>query len=260
MSALTIIQLILTAIVEIGLGLTAIGISYFIPKINRKSFLYLSLKMGALVVIFSIIGDLITSIGLTSNLFYDFFYATANGQPNGAHISSYLCIGILFIVTYWKTKDVFLSGLMSALLVALHEFIWILFYYATWYKYLVFPEMLTNFLKDFPIFISMLILIIIAFFKYKPNPFNAWNFYWIITWFIFYMFCWTIIPNLINPSYYGFLPIRTANLPSSFSTVTFTQFNETKYFNDFLTNGLEVFSWIFLFIMMSIMVCKKKIH
>lgn len=269
-TALTIYQLLLTALVELGLGFCAIGIALYIPKI--KGFRRTVFWAIGLVITLSIGLDLITSSGwqLSKGIIWNFIYATANNQPNGAHITSYLSVIFIALFVWIKTKDIFLGGLFGAFLVAVHEGIWIVFYYSAYGRYLVFPEMDTNFLKDFPIFTGMLILFVVAFYLYRSqlwhnhnantfNPYSLKDFKYVYLFFVIYMLAWFFIPHLIDPSYYGYLPIRTANLPSEFTAITSTQFNETKYFYDPVTNLIEVFSWLALCAGMCIVVWIKKL-
>ncbi|MDG6998462.1 MAG: hypothetical protein JRN15_05030 [Nitrososphaerota archaeon] len=314
MSALSLYQLLLTGVVELGLGFTAwIGIAKIVPYVRgkkeseaRETMEYTStfwttrnpliwivqphhfsfakphevtitrkepmrmnwyIRWGALqalawIVTLGILADLLTSKGWELPFFqhfeYNMFYAVANNAPNGAHITSYLTIVMLTVFVAAKTKDIFLGGLSGALLVALHELIWIGFYYTAWGQY-VNAGMITNILKDFPIFTGMLVLFLIGFAKYPYQKWKLSEFKIPLMIYTAYLVAWFFLPHLINPSYYQFLPIRTANLPSSLTSATVTQWNETKYFNDFLTNAIEVFGWYILFVSMMIVFARKKI-
>jgi hypothetical protein len=256
MSALTLHQLLLTAFFEIGLGSLALFIAFVIPNKKKSFFPYKCLEACALVVVFTLAGDLLTSVGLTSNLRYDFLYATANGAPNGAHVSSYLCVAFLVLFCYVKTKDIFFGLLSGALLVAFHELIWLLFYYSSYFEYLEFPKMVTNFVKDFPIFTTMLFMFVIAFKVYGKMKLSSFSLFPVGAFFL-YCALWYFVP-VFYLHYSHFLPIRTANLPSP-TPVTSTIYNETVWFWDPLTNLFEVFSWILVTLLMVYVIIKERV-
>jgi hypothetical protein len=309
MSALTISQLFLTAVVEIGLGLSALFIAFVLPRIKRqadhKLIFYRTYKTSRNPLIwvvwpyrfslkepheekkkldkpmymktwvfyyFGCVGFgimntviltfiLLTSIGWRlpwlSNWFYNMFYATANGAFNGAHITSYLCVAFTACFVAALKKDIFLGGLAGGLIVSFHELVWLVFYYSAWGQYVVLPGMATNVLKDAIEFVPMLLMITFAFFKY-PSNYKFSDFKIPLMLFTAYMIAWLFWPHLIDPSYYGYLPIRTANLPSAYTTVTTTIYNETKYYSDFATNAIEVFSWFILAALMNAVFVLKR--
>lgn len=298
MSSLTIFQLLLTGIVELGLGFIAyIGFCKIVPWMRRKADLRYSywrttiassnilywvfapfkyspsnaglplmvkiekpekMKLwvlwaflqGAVFLLAELLPTfiLITSVGwklpFLQNLYYNLLFATANGAPNGAHITSYLCVMATMLFIAWKTRDVFLGILGGAFLVGLHEGIWIVFYYLGYWQFIN-ASMITNVVKDWPIFTGMIVLFIYSFEKY---PFNHWHlkdFKIPIVLFAVYVALWFFIPHLFF-GYSNWLPIRTANLPNS--AITTTQYNKTPWFWDPYVNALEVFSWFFLYI------------
>jgi hypothetical protein len=310
MSALTISQLLLTALIEGGLGLTAwIGFCKIYPYIRRKAtvdfifdrtfttisnpliwivqpwrysriagiqktvqntkpmywkywILDLFISKGFILALAELIPTyyLLTSVGwklpFLSHLNYNMIYATTNGAPNGAHITSYLSVMVIMLFVSWKTKDTILGVLSGCLLVGVHEGFWMLFYYSAYGQY-VNASMITNLLKDFPIFTSMIVFFVYAFTKY---PFNYWKikeFKIPILIYLAYLILWFFVPHMIN-SYYGFLPIRTANLPNS--VITTTQWNETKYFWNPYVNTIEVISWLMLCAGLMVVFARKKIE
>ena len=230
------------------------------PMYIKTNIFYLFLQGGVLLLaqlLPTVI--LLTSVGwklpFLQNLYYNLVFATANGAPDGAHITSYLCVMIITLFVTWETRDVFLGVLSGALLVGLHEGIWILFYYAAYFPYIT-PSMTTNIIKDWPIFTGMIVLFVYAFTKY---PFNHWKlsqFKIPISIYIAYVALWYYVPKLVF-GYANWLPIRTANLPGS--VITFTQFNETIYFWNPYVNGIEIFSWLILFAGLLIIIARTKI-
>src|SRR5712692_2592365 len=75
----------------------------------------------AFLVLFIVSGDLLTSVGLVNplsinGLWYDILFARSNGQPNGAHIVSYLSVLVLAWIVAVKYREgvvpeLFLGGL-----------------------------------------------------------------------------------------------------------------------------------------------------
>ncbi len=307
MTVLSLYDLLLTALVEVGLGLVAwIGFCKIIPWIrkyaderityekffvtsnsllvwllmpwrysktpfvekhcmiskpaNMKINIFWMFLQGGVLTLALLIPTvtLITSVGwklpFQDHLYYNLLFATANGQPNGAHITSYLCVMALMLFVAGKTKDVFLGVLSGALLVGLHEGIWLVFYYLGYWQFTRW-FMLTNILKDIPIFSIMIILFVYAFSVY---PFNHWHlrdFKVPIILFTIYVALWFFVPHL----FFGFsnwLPIRTANLPGSM--ITSTIYNETPWFWNPWVNGIEVFSWFSLFSSLMVVFARKK--
>lgn len=187
---------------------------------------------------------LLTSVGWTlpflPNLGYNLLYATANGAPNGAHVTSYLFVMALAIGVSLKTRDPFLGVLSAAFLVSLHEGIWLPLYYLAYGRFVVLPAMLTNVLKDFPIFSGMLVLFMLGFAKYPLNRWRLSDFKWAALVLAGYGALWFAVPHL----FFGFsnwLPIRTDNLPGS--PITTTQWNETPWYWDPWVNATEVVGW-----------------
>lgn len=192
------------------------------------------------------------------HLYYNLLLATANAGLGGAHITSYLCVMALALFVLYKTRDVFLGILSAGLLVGLHEAIWMIPYYAAYAQYLTI-QMWPNVAKDAFASMPMYLLFIYGFRKY---PFNRWKlgqFKIPIILFSIYMVLWFALPHLID-SYYGWLPIRTANIPSSLSTVTSGPYNITKYFNNAYVNALEVGSWFLLFAGLLFVFARTKIN
>jgi hypothetical protein len=189
---------------------------------------------------------LLTSVGwklpFQNHLYYNLIFATANGAPNGAHITSYLAVMVITLFVSIKTRDVFLGVLSGALLVGVHEGFWILFYYAGYWQFVTL-SMWTNILKDWPIFSGMIVLFVFAFTQYSSNRWKLSQFKIPILLYIGYLALWFVIPHLVF-HYSNWLPIRTANLPDS--AITVTQYNETPWFYNPYVSLIEIFSWLML--------------
>ena len=199
--------------------------------------------------------ELLTSVGwrlpFFLNLSYNILFATANGQPNGAHITSYLCVMFLMLFATYKTRDVFLGILSGALLVGLHELIWVSFFYESYFVYLRW-FMLPNVLKDFLAFIPMCFLFIIAFAQYPLNRWRLKDFSIPIILYATYVFLWAVVPSFFGM---GYLPARTLNLPGS--PITFGSADATKYFMSPIVSGIEIFSWFLLSFLIGAIIGKK---
>jgi hypothetical protein len=207
---------------------------------------------------------ILTSVGwklpFTQHLYYNLIFATANNQPNGAHITSYLAVMFLVLFSAWKSKDVIFGVLAGSFLVAFHEGFWMIFYltgYAQYFSML----MITNILKDMLAFIPMIILFAISYWKYPFRLGQMKSFKYIALIYLTYLVAWFFIPHLIDPFTYGFLPIRTANIPYNVSHgVTFTIYNETKYFWNPIVSGIEEISWIICALGIGIVIAREKIR
>ena len=131
----------------------------------------------AFLTLFIVNGDLLTSVGLVNpftinGFWYDLLFARSNGQPNGAHIVSYLSVLILAWIVAIKYRDgpipeLFLGGLTGALLFAIHEGLYTAFYYFWYWQYLDW-DLTTNVLKD----ISSFSMVVLFFFAFKKYPFQ----------------------------------------------------------------------------------------
>lgn len=216
---------------------------------------FVFLEVIAFVV--GMVGTLLTlllSVGLVNPLsaqgfVYDIIYARANGQPNGAHIPSYVVlVAFAFVVAYkaqWRPfkrlEDVMgdpFQGIAAAgFLGAVHEIIWVAFYYATYWQYLswtILPEVL----RDVS-FVGLLLLLLATFWKYPRRKFPLTIFRWPIAIYTTYLVAWCFIPAVFG---YHLLPITTINNPS-FGTGLWQQ---TPWWGDPWVNTLEVGSWVLL--------------
>lgn len=212
----------------------------------------------AYFVAFGVLGSLLTSTALKlpdswDNLVYDFLWARANGQPNGAHIFSYLGIPIILLFVAWKFHDVWLGFFTAGLLVSIHEVIWTALYYTSYYPYLNMNSAI-NLFKDFASFYPMLFLFIGAFIKYRPKTISIKTFRIPIIVYSAFLAIWYTTPKLFL-GYQYFLPVTCVNLwnPDLAKTV----YQVTIYWNDPLTAFFEVTSWVLLAVLMIGWILKK---
>jgi len=236
-----------------------------IRKLPVNPIWFLMYYMGALglafLTLFIVTFDLVTSVGWISpfslnGLEYDLIFARANGQPNGAHIVSYLGVVAIAWIVAVKYRDgpfpeLFLGGLTGAFLVAIHEGIYIPFYYIQYAQYLDW-SLLTNVLKDISMFSEMVLFI----FAFKNYPFQKMNLkMFTLPAFFFAAYCvdWFFVPILFG---YSPFPITIINNFKYGKTV----YMETAYWADPAVNAIEVVSWVFAFLLMAIAIMggKKK--
>ena len=234
-----------------------------IRKLPTNPVWFLLYYMGAMglafLTLFIVTFDLATSVGWISpfsinGLEYDLLFARANGQPNGAHIISYLGVVAIAWIVAIKYRDgpfpeLFLGGLAGAFLVAVHEGIWIVFYYAYYWQFLDL-DLLTNVLKDVS-FSSMIILFVLAFKNYPFQKMNLTIFKRPAMLFTAYCMGWFFLPIAFG---YNPFPITTVNNFKYGHTV----YNETIYWADPAVNALEVTSWIFAFVLIAITILRSK--
>jgi hypothetical protein len=218
--------------------------------------LWVFIKVVVFVV--GMIGTLLTlllSVGLEAPtslqaIVFDIIYARANGQPNGAHIPSYLILVVFgFVVCYkfqwrpFKTMESLMGdpfqGIAAAgFLGAMHEILWIGFYYAGYYQYLSwtdFPEVM----RDVS-FVGLLLLLLATFWKYPKRKFPLRIFKWPVVLYSAYLVAWFFLPPLL----FGFhvFPITTINNPQ-FGTGLYQQ---TPWWGNPWVNVMEVGSWLLL--------------
>lgn len=173
--------------------------------------------------------------------FYDLAFARSNNQLNGAHLVSYIGIPILGLYSMWKFKDEFMGPLVGAFFVAIHEGVWEPFYYLGYSQYLTWAE-ITNVLKDVS-FASMIILFIVAFWKYPGRKIAMSEFKVPAIIYIAMVAGWFSVPSFFG---YGIFPITTINNYEYGKGV----YSETQFWGDPMVNLIEVFSWFSLFLML----------
>jgi hypothetical protein len=185
---------------------------------------------------------------------YDLLYVRANAQPNGAHVWSYFSVPAFCLLVAYKLrpKNLGMLGLVgdiyqgvgaAAFMVAMHEGLWNIFYYATYYKYLSWVD-LNNVLRDVS-FCVMAVLFILAFWKYPKRTLPLKIFIWPTLVYLAFLFVWLA---------FG-LPITTINNPSH----SIGLYQETVWFSNPWVNLTEVFGWILIASTYSYAVLKVKV-
>lgn len=184
-----------------------------------------------------------------SGFVYDVIYARANDQPNGAHILSYLVVPIVgFVVAYrfipdYPTKALKVTGgiyqgiAVGAVLVAVHEGLWGIFYYTVYAQYLSWA-ILTNVLRDAS-FGAMLVCFVVAYWKYKDRTISMKIFLLPTFLYVCFLLAWTFIPTLFG---FNLLPITTINNPAYANNL----YQETIWWSNPWVNLTEVVSWVML--------------
>ena len=227
---------------------------------HLKTFILSKIPEGiAMIILLGVTLDLIFSKGWvnplsSSGLEYDLVFARASGTPNGAHILSYLSIPVLALIVIYKYHDIFLGLITTAFFVAVHEGIWIPGYYLAYSQYYIASD-LTDVLKDIS-FSIMLVLFVVTFLKYKYQKID-WRIFKIpIIIYTLFVVLWFLLPHLIHPSYYGWLPVTVL---SNFNPVIGqTVYNLSPWYNDLLTGTLEVTSWLMLAISFTWAILRQK--
>ncbi len=220
-------------------------------------------KLVAWALVIGVLGDLLLSEGWHSPLsldgvWYDLIFARANAQPNGAHIMSYLGAVVFGLVVTYKYRpkgmERFLGDIAQGIgaigfLGAVHELIWITFYYIAYAQYLswtILPEVI----RDVS-FVVMLILLVVTFWRYKGRRFSLGIFKWPILAYTIFCVAWFVVPTFFG--YYWF-PITTINNPQFGSGL----YQETPWFGDWKINLIEVFSWVMLYSTFILQVLRQK--
>lgn len=220
---------------------------------------YIGIFGTAWIVLAFVTGDLISSVGWVDprswqGLEYDLIFARANGNPNGAHIVSYL--GVVTIAWTVAVKfrqgliiELFLGLMTGALLVSYHEGPYTLAYYL-WYGQFLDWSALTNVLKDCSSLFEYA-MFFFAFTKYPTQKMNVRIFKLPMIIYCGYLAVWFVVPAFLG---YGALPITIVNNYKLGHTI----YAETQWWGNPWVSGNEVFSWVFLFAMMEIQVLRQK--
>ncbi len=221
---------------------------------TRSAFiLYFLLRFSALVIILQVLGALLTSVGWRNPLtwggfYYDLIFGRVNNAPNAAHLTSYLgvvAVGIAVLVKFRKnfTKESpeMIALITCALTVAIHEGLWIIFYWAAYGQYLFDLPLLPNLIVDAG-FSVMIILFVITYSRYKAQrlPIRIFEIPSLV--FAGFLAIWFFLPHILSHGFYPALPITTLNNWKFGQGV----FNETPWYNDPLPNSFEVLGWVVL--------------
>ena len=238
--------------------------AYKLP--NRWWIRLLAFQGTVFVIVFTVFVKLFLSVGWVSPLssqgfVFDMIFARSNGQPNGAHLMSYIGIPIIGLYSMWKFRgtwkdismpDLSMGLLIGAFLVAIHEGIWEPVYYVAYSQFLSW-DVLTNVLKDIS-FASMLILFLLAFWKYPYRTIPMKAFAYPVILYLYFVAEWFFFPYLLTSGYYPLFPITTINNYVYGKGI----YSETAFWNDPFINGIEVASWFGLFLMMQYVLIRWK--
>lgn len=202
-----------------------------------------------IMVWFGVIGILLTLVlskGFIDPLslhgiYYDFLFARASDTPNGAHIWSYIVVPLTVIFVGYKmfpqkfgslnyVGDIYQGLGVGVFVLAVHEGLWLVFYYGIYAKYLTFADF-NNVLRDVS-FAGMLVMFAVAWWKY-PNRTIPMKVF--------------VIPTLI---YFAFLlgwaafglPITTINNPTFVNNF----YQETIWYANPWVNLTEIGGWLLL--------------
>ncbi len=174
-------------------------------------------------------------------IYYDFLLARASATPNGAHIWSYIIVPITVLVVAYKLMPIKFGSLnyvgdiyqglgVGVFVLAVHEGLWLIFYYGIYAKYLTFADF-NNVLRDVS-FAGMLLLFGIAWLKY-PNRTIPMKVFLYPTLLYFVFLCiWAA---------FG-LPITTINNP----TFANNFYQETIWYANAWVNLTEIAGWLML--------------
>lgn len=194
---------------------------------------------------------------------FDFIYARANDLPNGAHLVSYIGVPLFgLVVTYKFAKrkprtmntfigDPFQGLVASVFLGAVHEIIWIVFYYTAYADKLnwsLAPEVV----RDVS-FVSLTILLVVTFWKMPTRKIPLKIFKWPVILFTVYCAAWFIIPWALGGPIF---PITTINNPQFGVGI----YQETPWFSLLYVNAIEVCSWVLLWVSFVVVTMRYKIE
>jgi hypothetical protein len=164
-----------------------------------------------------------------------FLMARAGGQPNGAHLPSYISIALMGCYAAWKYRkgvfiDVYQGILIVGFAVGIHEGIWLGAYFFNYYG-LLGLALNSNFVEDF-FFWVMCVILVGAFWKYPFRSLPLRAFKWPIVGYAVFVLGWLAVG----------LPVSTINNWVIGQDI----YGTTKWFLDPLVNGIEIASWLYI--------------
>lgn len=174
--------------------------------------------------------DAYDQYGLTPMMF---LMARASGQPNGAHLLSYLPLPFLGLFVALKYRDgLFIDSFQGILVVAfgvaIHELIWMSGYVGVYYQ-AENLSLLPNVIEDIG-FSTMCVLFVYTFIKYKYRTIKIRRLILPIFIYTFYIFGWV----------FAGLPITTINNYQLGNG----PFMTTQYWANPMVNLIEIISWV----------------
>ena len=218
------------------------------------------------VVLWGIFLTLVFSVGWKAptslpNIWFDLIYARANGEPNGAHIFSWLSCAGFGLAVWFKTiprpaktfHDILgdpFQGIAGLIFIGgVHELLWIGPYYVAYAQYLSW-SMAYEVLRDVS-FGVMMVLFIMAFVKSPTRPFPLKILKPMVAFYCVYLAAWFVVPALFG---YHLLPITTLNNPNFGVGL----YQETPWFSWWWINAIEENGWIVLCVPAIIAVLRYK--
>jgi hypothetical protein len=225
---------------------------------------FMWMRAVCFILLVGVLGDLILSEGWANPFtmtppslngigwsmpgwFFDLFFARANGQPNGAHIISYIGIPVFGLIVAYKYRpprmigwfgDTFQGIIAAGFLGAVHELTWIILYYIAYAKYVSFA-ILPELIRDLS-FVILLIFLIVTFWKFKGRKMPMSTFKWPILLYLAFDVAWFVVPWFFG---YPVFPITTINNPQFGNGL----YQETPWFGVAWVNVVEVASWVLLY-------------
>ena len=233
-------------------GIPFVGVPLRIPVYPWSFYISYLLKGTTFLLLFGVQAILLTSVGWHdplswSGLKYDLLFARSENLPDGAHLMSYLPIPALGLYVAYKFRteillDCYLGLLVAALSVAIHEGLWIVFYYIFYAQYLTWAVS-GNVIKDF-FFCGMLGLFALTYVRYPSQKIPLKTFKLPMIIFFVFLCVWAM---------FGF-HISTIN------NFVYGQgvYGITQWWADPATNFFEVASWDILLGAMVIAVWRLK--
>lgn len=164
-----------------------------------------------------------------------FLMARASGQPNGAHLPSYIAMALLGTFVAFKYRkgyfaDAFQGIMVVGFAVAVHEGLWMFAYWGQYYGVLGLAEG-ANFIEDFFFFVMSLMLVY-TFWKSPLRTIPLRTFAWPVIIYSTFLLVWFAIG----------LPITTVNNFQVGQGV----FGVTRWFAVPWVNGIEIASWLLI--------------
>lgn len=164
-----------------------------------------------------------------------FLMARASGQPNGAHLPSYIAMALLGTFVAFKYRkgyfaDAFQGIMVVGFAVAVHEGLWMFAYWGQYYGVLGLAEG-ANFIEDFFFFVMSLMLI----YTYWKSPLRTIplrTFAWPVIIYSAFLLMWFAIG----------LPITTVNNFQVGQGI----YGVTQWFASPWVNGIEIASWLLI--------------
>jgi hypothetical protein len=169
-------------------------------------------------VTFYLLLNTVWKFPIFQNLQYNLIFATTNTTYAG-HIVSYLAILVIPGFVNVKTGNILLGFFFGGLVVAIHELIWMPFYYVVYWSIVS--------LEKEAVFLLAMVMFVFAFKIYSSGKLRLFQFKWVVIVFAIYCAAWFAVPHLFF-GYSNWLPIRTA---------------DSWFWNPYV-NLIEIIGWI----------------